>query len=74
MILETRRSTREDVVRSGVMKGMICSSPHEARMVEKLSDLNAGFSESLTEQMPTKPSTMCLCEGYGQNAEILISD
>ena len=60
-------------------------------MVEKLSDLNAGFSE--TEQMPTtihrhriepgtqerddvfsKPNTMCLCEGYGQNAEILVSD
>ena len=56
------------------MKGMICSSPEEARMVEKLSDINAGFSEPATEQASAKPNTMCLCEGYRQNSEILVSD
>ena len=70
-VFKSRRTAREDVVRSGVMKGMICSSPHEARMVEKLSDLNAGFSEQV---VCSEPNTMCLCEGYGQSPEILVSD
>ena len=74
MVLESRKPAREEVVKSGIMKGMICKSPQEARMVEKLSDLNAGFSESLDEIMPTKPSNMCLCEGYGQDAELLVND
>jgi hypothetical protein len=82
-VLESRRPAREDVVRSGVMKGMICSSPHEARMVEKLSDLNAGFRAECDEQSNGSifeqcskiigPDTMCLCEGYGQSPEILVN-
>ena len=51
-IPESRRTAREDVVKSGIMKGMICSSPHEARMVEILSDLNAGFNEQLVDEEP----------------------
>ena len=41
-------------------------------MVEKLSNLNAGFSEPLVD--PNEPNTMCLCEGYGQSPEMLVSD
>ena len=56
------------------MKGMIRSSPHEARMVEKLSDFNAGFRAECDEQPVIGPDTMCLCEGYGHSPEILVSD
>jgi len=44
-------------------------------MVEKLSDLNAGFRAECDEQSNGRigPDTMCLCEGYGQSPEILVN-
>ena len=56
------------------MKGMICSIPHEARMVEKLSEFNAGFRAECDEQDVSSFNTMCLCEDYGPSPEILVSD
>ena len=43
-------------------------------MVEKLSDLNAGIRAECDEQDVSPVNAMCLCEGYGQRPEILVSD
>ena len=43
-------------------------------MVEKLSELNAGFRAECDEQDVSPVNTMCLCEGYGHSPEILVSD
>ena len=51
--LESRKPGREDVVRSGVLKGMVCSSVQEARMVEQLSERKAGFRAECDEQDAT---------------------
>ena len=51
--LEWRKPEREDDVRSGVLKGVVCSSVQEARMVEQLSELNAGFRAECDEQDAT---------------------
>ena len=85
--LESRRPDREDVVRSGVLKGMVCSSAHGARMVEQLSELNAGFRaecgeqdtisgvDSMVDHIGRAPmNTMCLCEGIVCDHEILVSN
>ena len=72
--LESRKPERDDAVRSGIVKGMICSRPHEARMVEKLSELNADFRAECDEQDVSPVNTMCLCEGYGPSPEIRVSN
>ena len=75
MVLEARKPAREEVVNSGIMKGMVCKSPQEARMIEKLSELNAGFRAECDEQSDgINPNTMCLCEGYGKDAELLVNN
>ena len=85
--LEARSGGRNDVVRSRSLAGMVCSSPTEARLVEQLSEHNAGFrmdgreneSTEIIESMidhigrPSK-STLCLCEGVAPQQWILVND
>ena len=64
---------------------MICRNDHEARLVERLGELNAGFRgddpEQATSSIETlvdhiwKPigSTLCLCEGELPDREVLVS-
>ena len=57
------RDTR--VVRCGILKGMVCPSAEEARLVERLSDGNAGFSsiDTVVDHIGRPPSSsLCLCE------------
>ena len=73
------------VVRSGPLQGMICRNDHEARLVERLGELNAGFRGDDPEQAASsietlvdhigKPisSTLCLCEGELPDSEVLVS-
>ena len=64
---------------------MICRNAHEARLVERLAELNAGFKgedpdqavssiETLVDHIgkPTS-STLCLCEGELPDREVLVS-
>ena len=62
---------------------MVCSSPSEARLVEQLSEQNAGFKEDQSKEIvesmidhvgrPTK-STLCLCEGDAPQQSIRVMD
>ena len=86
-ILEARSGGRDDVVRSGSLKGMVCSSSTEARLVEQLSSQNAGFRVNGTNDDSTETiesmidhvgrplkSTLCLCEGDAPQQSILVND
>ena len=66
---------------------MVCANPSEARLIEQLSESNAGFrandnecdskevSESMIDQLGRHPkNTLCLCEGYGHEQPILVND
>jgi len=61
------------VVQSGILKGMVCPSAEEARLIEKLSEGNAGFSaiDSIVDHLG-HPSggSLCLCEGE-KRAEVM---
>ena len=64
------RDTR--VVRCGILKGMVCPSAEEARLIEKLSEENAGFSavDAMVEQLGAPSGSLFLCEGE-KRAEIM---
>ena len=64
------RDTR--VVRCGILKGMVCPSAEEARLIEKLSEENAGFSaiDAMVEQIGAPNGSLFLCEGE-KRAEIM---
>ena len=83
----SRKPERDDVVRSGVLKGMVCDSAQEARMVKQLSELNVIFRAACDEQDPTSgvdsmidhigrapTNTMCHCEGDVHDPEKLLSN
>ena len=62
-----RQKVDARVVQHGVLKGMVCPSAEEARLVEKLSGGNAGFSDGRS------CSSFFLCEGETAKSEILVS-
>jgi len=85
--LEARSGGRDDVVRSGSLEGMVCSTSTGARLVEHLSEHNAGFRINGTEDESTETiesmidhmvrpsrSTLCLCEGVAPQQSIIIND
>ena len=75
------------IVQAGVMRGLVCRTAAEARLLERLSELNAGFvgpdvaptngysiDEVINHIGKPASSTLCLCEGERTEPTVMMNE
>ena len=83
--LARHEASKDHIVQSGPLLGMVCANACEARLVERLAELNAGFRDDEPEQPESsvdslvshlgKPDhgSLFLCEAEIAQSEVLVN-